>query len=117
MTIEQVNSLYDKRKAEITEPAILIRINQAFRYSMTDIELYDYTRGRWKVSRIQAKKAKYAFAVYEGIIQEIYEIIDWFEAGKTFSVRHDKKNPETLRKLEGRFEFIGNIASSLIQKK
>lgn len=41
MTIDQINAAYDKQPIDIVEPAILIRINQAFRYSMTKMELYD----------------------------------------------------------------------------
>ena len=45
MTLEQINSQYDKQKTDIIEPSILIRINKAFRYSMSERELYDFTRG------------------------------------------------------------------------
>ncbi len=56
MSIEQINSAYDQQEVEIIEPSILIRINQAFRYSMSDIELYDFTRGQWKLNPENAKK-------------------------------------------------------------
>jgi hypothetical protein len=111
MTIQQVISAYSKQKVIVEEPVIFIRINQAFRYSMSEIELYDYTRGQWKVSKERADQAKYAFAVYEGIIQEVYSVLFWIEAGKTFNTRVEKEaNPE-------RFEFIGNIAESEIRDK
>ena len=108
MTVDQIISTYDGQKVDISEPAILIRIKQAFRYSMSEMELYDFTRGQWRLNPVRAKRAKYAFAVYEGIIQEVYEILDWYEAGKTFSVRdmnlsagvHDKTA------LAGRYEFV-----------
>ncbi len=105
MSIEQVNSSYDKQKIEIIEPSVLIRIKQAFRYSMTEIELYDYTRGHWRLNPERAKKAKYGFAIYEGIIQEIYEIINWYKAGQTYSVRQNNKNIERDEndKLDGRY--------------
>lgn len=112
MTIDQVKSMYDKKSVEIKEPSILIRINQAFRYSMTETELYDYTRGQWRLNLNSAKKAKYAFSIYEGIIQEVYEIFDWYEAGKTYSIRQENQNIERHagEKIEGRYEFIGNFA-------
>lgn len=119
MTIEQVNSLYNKQTININEPSILIRINQAFRYSMTEMELYEYTRGRWKLNPERAKNAKYGFAVYEGIVQEVYEIVDWYKAGTTYSLRQENENSEldTIESLNGRFEFIGNLAPKVIREK
>ena len=119
MTIEQVNSAYDKQKIEIEEPAIFIRINQAFRYSMSEVELYDYTRGQWKINPERAKLAKYGLAVYGGTIQEVYEIHNWYKAGATYSIRQGN---ESIKKnenngLEGRYEFIGNLAPEKNQKK
>jgi len=119
MSIEQINSAYDQQAVTITEPTILIRINQAFRYSMSDIELYDFTRGRWRLNPENAKKVKYGFSIYKGIVQEVYEIFDWYKAGKTFSVRANNVNINSRIEddLNGRYEFIGNIAEESIRKK
>lgn len=119
MTIDQLNSAYDKRKTTITEPAVLIRINKAFRYSMTDMELYDFTRGQWKLNPNNASKAKYAFGIYQGIIQEVYEVLHWYPAGSTYSVRQGPNNVdiEELETLEGRHEFVGNLAPKEIREK
>jgi len=120
MTIDQINALYDKQSVNIEEPSILIRINQAFRYSMTTIELYDFTRGQWKLNPERAKNAKYGISVYEGVIQEVYEILDWYKAGATFSIRQgiERVNKDVENEpLEGRFEFIGNLAPKEIREK
>ena len=114
MTLEQINSAYDKKEANILEPSILIRINKAFRYSMSDIELYDFTRGRWKLNPDNAKQAQYAFSIYKGIVQEVYEVRDWYKAGTTFNSRKDMFNDEND---DNRYEFIGNIANDKIRKK
>lgn len=119
MALKQINALYDKEPIDIDEPAILIRISQAFRYSMTPTELYDYTRGLWKLNPERARKAKYGIAVYEGIIQEVYIILDWYEAGMTFGVRQElgTKDRVSAEDLKGRFEFIGNLAPDKIRVK
>lgn len=119
MTIEQINAIYDKQSIDIEEPSILIRISQAFRYTMSAIDLYDYTRGQWKLNPENAKHAKYGFAIYEGIIQEVYEILDWYEAGKTYSVRQGNENIKRKdeNSIKGRYEFIGNLASKEIRDK
>ena len=105
------SSANNEEKLEIEEPSILLRINRTFRNSMTALELYAYTRGCWVVNPKKAKRARYAFAVYDGIIQEVYDIAAWFRAGTTYSVREDI---EDLRNL---YEFVGNIAPEDIQKK
>lgn len=119
MTINQINSMYNKKTTNIDEPAILIRISKAFRFTMTEEELYEYTRGRWKLSPIRAKNAKLAFAVYQGVIQEIYEIAEWFPAGTTESDRKstNKSGLDTPESLIGRYEFVGKIATPEIRQK
>jgi len=119
MSLEQINSAYDKQKIDIVEPSILIRINKAFRYSISEMELYDYTRGQWRLNPENASKAKYAFAIYQGIVQEVYEILNWYEAGKTYSARQGIENIERKddKVLEGRFEFVGNYAPEKIRDK
>jgi Uncharacterized protein conserved in bacteria len=76
---------------------------------MTPIELYDTTRGSWKLGE-NRNKAKYAFAIYNGTIQEVYEIKGWFKGG------------DTLRSFEGygiedRWEFVGKLAPQDMRKK
>lgn len=119
MALEQVNSAYDRQKVNIEEPAVLIRINRAFRHSISEMELYDYTRGQWRLNPNNASKAKYAFAVYQGIVQEVYEVIQWYEAGKTYSVRQGIENIERKDEdvLKGRYEFVGNYAPDKIRDK
>ncbi|MGF1713229.1 hypothetical protein L4C37_22045 [Vibrio kagoshimensis] len=111
MSLEEVSALYDREQADITEPSLLIRINKQFRYEMSPFELYDATRGVWKVSEKRSKEVKYAFAVFNGIIQEIYEITQWFPAYTTLSTLPREWEPD------GRREFVGNVASAAIRKK
>ena len=91
---------------EITEPAMLIRINELFRDDMSASELYDATRSSWRVSLNRANNVEYALSVYKGIVREVYLITAWQEADPT---AHEKN--------EGRFEFIGNIAEDAIRDK
>lgn len=59
---------------------------------MHDNELHEYTRGRWKLNPERAKNAKYGLAVYNGVVQEVYEILEWHKAGATSSIRLEKEN-------------------------
>ncbi len=90
-------------KIKISEPAILLIINQLFDSAMSAEELYDTTRGNWLVAGERRDNAKYAFAVYKGIVQEVYEIQRWEPAVKRF------EDDQT----ENRWRFHGIIADSM----
>jgi len=111
MPLDQVLSLYQRKPAKIVEPAILIRINKLYHYGMTPTELYDATRGVWVVGP-KREQVKYAFAVYQGIVREVYKISRWLRAGSTFSTR----NPRGVRR-RGRWEFVGTVAPEKIRGK
>ena len=99
----------DYEAANITEPSIIFRIGKLYRPNLSRIELYDVTRGRWKLSE-KREKARIAFSVVNNIILEVYEIIQWFPAGTTFSTREEPAPPD-------RWEFIGNIANQQYRTK
>lgn len=112
MPLNEVVAHYTHRKANVREPAVLIRINQLYRYGMTDVELYDSTRGVWRIGP-KRDRAKYALAVFEGIVREVYRIAGWFPAGSTFNVRRDGRG---LRSPE-RWEFVGTIAEESVRHR
>lgn len=109
--VNQLVSHYDREKVTIDEPAVLIRINNFFRYDLTDIELYDTTRGVWRIGN-KREKVKYAFAVYDGIVHEVYRVMAWFPAGSTLNTRGNHENEK-----ERRWEFVGRIAEETVREK
>ncbi|MFV0516955.1 MAG: LEM-3-like GIY-YIG domain-containing protein [Aminipila sp.] len=100
-------------KEDIDDDVILIRINQNYRSDLHPNELYDVTRGIWMINIERAKNIKYAFAVYDGLIIEIYTIACWLPAGTSYSYRIDKVEGKYTK----RYEFIGNIAPEEIRNK
>lgn len=105
--------------ADITHKAVGIIVNKSFNLEMSSAEKYDVTRGRWNLVAAGKEKvlqAEYAFAVYHGVIREVYKITQWLPAGSTEYFTRDLKDPE-LAASEGRMEFVGTIAESDIQKK
>lgn len=109
MSVDQIEALYAAVAVEIDVPAILIRINKLFRYGMSAIELYDATRGIWRIGNARAK-AKFAMALFEGVVQEVYEIQGWFPAGSTLSTRGDLRS-------QSRWEFVGRIAEDSVRSR
>jgi hypothetical protein len=68
---------------QIDEPAMLFRISRTYRPGMSDAELYEATRGIWVVPGPRRDNAKYAMAVYQGVVREVYRIDGWYPAGTT----------------------------------
>ncbi len=68
-------------------------------------ELYDGFRGAWRISKDKAKDLKYAFAIHNHTIKNVYSIESWHDANTTeYKTRKiDKNDP----KLKGRLEFVG----------
>ena len=57
----------------IDESVMLIRINKTYSPTMTKQDLYDVTRGVWKVGD-RRNAPNYAFAVFQGYVKEVYKI-------------------------------------------
>lgn len=113
MTIEQIIATYKSEPVSVTHNVIAFKINQTFRYGMSPIELYDITRHSWVLSE-RRNKAKFAFAIYQGVVQEVYSIETWLPQNSTLNTKYlDSK--ETHEKNLDRWEFVGNIAPQEIR--
>jgi hypothetical protein len=89
-------------------------VNQLYRHGMPAAELYDITRGVWVLSFERTAKMKYVFAVYEGVVREVYEIDKWQPAQiGGYAIRTDLL-PEDAK---GRIEFVGKLAPEAIRQK
>ncbi len=110
-SIEEVVSWYKAKSVKIQHRVILIIINKRYYHEITDEELYEATRGIWKIG-INREKAEYAFAVYQGIVKEVYKILEWHKAGTL----HYKTRQVDKTKLKGRWEFIGKVAPPKVNK-
>lgn len=98
---------------DFNDNVMLIKINKLYRNDMNAYELYEATRAYWRVSLEQAKKVKYALAVYYGMVLEVYEITEWLPAFSTMMYQK-VDNPEELK---NRYEFIGRLAPENVRKK
>jgi hypothetical protein len=115
-----------KNQANIAEPAILIRINKLYRPGMDADSLFDSTRGIWVIGgRNEGGRRdcpKYAFAVFEGVVIEVYKIKKWYLAGtqRTSERTPYKTRPDCNEEFvcePPRWEFEGEVAESEIREK
>lgn len=111
MNINEIRSRLASENAEINDPVILVRINRTFKSGMDDDDVYEITRGVWKMGE-RRNGAKYAMAVYRGIVRGVFSIEKWHPAGSTkYNWRKDVfDNPD-------RWEFTGNVANQEIIDK
>lgn len=92
---------------------ILINIARAFRYGMSPHALYDVTRGAWKVGE-KRNRARYAVAVYERIVREVFVIAGWVPGGSTMRSTDADGRHELI---PARWEFVGQLAEESLRKK
>lgn len=97
----------------IDEPTILIRIAKEYKPDMTPRQLYDATRGIWRVGE-RRERVELAMAVYQGVVKEVYVIEEWYPAGTTKTTKHLDL---TKSNVEGRWEFEGHVAPDHVRNK
>ena len=112
MTLDQIKCMYEGKKATIKDAAMLIRVAVGFRYGMTALEKYDLTRAAWVANGVRRDRAKYALAVYDGVVQEVYAITHWLPSGSTFLEKYPKGN-----KRDDRWEFVGTVAEEDVRRR
>jgi hypothetical protein len=97
------------RPIRVKENALLIRINRLYRSDMTPLELYETTRGAWRLG-LRRYKAQFAFAVFQGVVLEVYRIDRWLPAG------YSKYTTRECEFSRGRWEFEGTIDKKLSRR-
>lgn len=98
--------------ADVTDPLLLITINRLYRSGMPADELYEATRGVWKIGE-RRSRAQYACAVFQGVIREVYTIERWQPAGTDIY----RTRAAADCSIQGRWEFVGHPASKEIRER
>ena len=109
-------------EVEIDDAVVTINIHQQFPFARNAEDLYNCTRGLWRLNSQRAARARYLFAVYQGIIKEVYEIHQCIPARNETKEYWRKRLLSQGRDIspalnDGRSEFIGELASEDIRMK
>jgi len=102
---QEVIAMLRAKPVNVRHKAILITINKLYRSDMTAEELYEATRGIWRVGS-KRDQVEYGMAVYQGIVHEVYKIQQWFPAGNLGYQTRDAARFMA----GGRWEFEGTVA-------
>ena len=98
------------KPVEVVHKTLLITINRLFRSDMSSQELYEATRGVWKIGP-KRDEVEFAFAVYQGVVREVYQVEAWFPAG---TLSYFTRDASTVN-VSGRWEFKGRVAPESIR--
>ncbi len=78
MRPSDVIALYDTPPIDLGDmPVIMFRIPRLWRRGMNAADLYEATRGWWRVDPHRARQAKYVLAVSKGVVREVYSPFSW----------------------------------------
>jgi uncharacterized protein len=95
-TTAEIIAMYDGQPFETDKKVMLININRQFSRTMTTAEVYEATRSSWRLGE-DRNLAEYAVATYAGLTREAYKIKSWHP-------------------INGRWEFVGEVAEDSIRK-
>lgn len=62
----------------IEAPVIMVKIQAGWRPDSTEQQVYDQTRGHWRIAPWVRDRAQYCLGVAYGIVRGAYRIDDWF---------------------------------------
>lgn len=111
-SIDDINIKYTADEVKVTDNVIAITINKLFYSHITEEELYEATRGIWKLGE-RRTKAKFAFAVFQGVVREVFEINQWHQSG---TLKYNTRDSSKFKEMK-RWEFDGKIADDCIRNK
>jgi hypothetical protein len=119
----------EPREIKPREGCMLIRINKTYRPGMSPLDLYEATRGIWRIKVKRAKKVRYALAVYDSSVLEAYELARdkagdacWFRAGTTaYFTRFQSTGRglgarSRLSRMTNRYEFVGRVVEGSLRR-
>ncbi len=102
------NNLTEK---DIKHNLVIIKINKTYHKGMSARELYEYTRGFWKRRIESVSSARYALAVVDGVVIEVYKIDKWVHASQADNITREYV-PE---RHSNRIAFYGEVATDDIR--
>lgn len=103
---KELIQMLQAKPVTVRHKAILITINKLYRSNMSEVELYEATRGIWVVG-LRREKADYGMAVYQGIVKEVYRIKKWHPAN---TLLYRTRDTEEFKGSGRRWEFEGYAA-------
>jgi hypothetical protein len=74
----------------IEHPVIMVKMQRGWRADMNPKQVYDTTRGHWKVSGDVRRRAEYCLGIAYGVVRGAYRIDEWFESEMTWDAGQNR---------------------------
>lgn len=101
MSVGEINARYAAQPIEIIdgEALVLIRVSRAYERGISDEQLYEITRGWWKISPKRAHQARRVLSVFGGVVRAVYRPTEWVQPTSDLIAEDPSR--------AGRWGFIG----------
>lgn len=112
--LQEIAAEFDRQKVKIEHPCMLFKIQQRYSSGMEPIELYESTRGFWKLGHeltYHQMRVQYALAVYDNVVREVYEVAAWLPGGTTAYFTRASRGFRSC------WEFVGCIAPKKVRDR
>lgn len=100
-------------RQDIIHNIAIIKINNSYREGMSELELYDITRGCWKRKLESVNVVEYVLSVAFGEVKEVYKVDSWVPASEL----NRETIPFDAEIEDGRIGFHGKVADEEIRQK
>ena len=116
-TVEELESIYGAEKVNVTHKVIVFKLNQEWHRHISDNELYEVTRGYWRIDMKRALEAQFVFATYKGLIKAIYKPNRWIKVTEDKNTLKEapRVNQYDPKRLD-RIYFVGEKAEKEIEE-
>ena len=105
-SLREIITWESAEETDIQHPVLLFRLNKSFHKNMSEEEIYEATRGFWRIGTERRQKAQYAFGVFKGIVRGVFSIYDWHKGLSTeYKFRPDIPFDEKNKR---QWEFTSN---------
>ncbi len=113
ISVEEIIATFEAEEApEIKENVLCIIINKLYNSNITQDELFESTKGIWKIGK-RREKADFVFSVYQGLVKEVYKVNKWHESGTlVYRFRDSSQFAQA-----DRWEFDGELANDELRRK
>ena len=116
-TVDDLIALYDEDEALIDVPAVLLNLNRQYDRNLTSEEIYERTRGYWVMNPTRHSAVRFAMAVSDGIIREVYEIDGWVSQRASEIVESELRRSDTSQTTSAiRWSFQGKVARDIRER-
>lgn len=112
MTLDELAGFYAAKPVEISHRVLLIRVNKLYRFGIEKDELYEATRGIWRLGE-RREQVEYAFATFHGVVREVYQVKAWHPA---CTLEYKTRQFSEAASESKRWEFEGEIAPAAVRE-